>query len=512
MNRRFFLAALATALSQTRAGRALAQDAAAAPARPVDYAAVVNRARQLSAAPYEPQTSRPTGPFADLDYDAYRGIRARSIPIGRAQDGFAIDLLAPGFLYKDKVTVSLTNAETTSDIPFAMNRFEFDPRYFEGAADLPASAPPDDTGYSGFRLRYPINRVEVSDEFVVFQGASYFRAIARNMIYGLSARGLAIRTGDARGEEFPAFRHFWIEEPRPGARAIVVRALLDSASCTGAFEFEITPGETTVMQTRCTLFPREEISQIGLAPLTSMFLFGPAGPMGIDDYRAAVHDSEGLQMITGQGERLWRPLANPRQFQISAFQDTGPKGFGLTQRRRDFAHYQDDEARYDKRPSAWVEPLDDWGAGAVVLVEIPTRQEFNDNIVAFWRPAQSLGPSETGHEFSYRLHWCDEPPDAAPLARVVATRSGASIHSDARRVLTIDFRKDGPWSDTLDVQTWVSRGALTGVALRALPGGDLRRVSFEFEPVGADPLEFHVAIIGPNGPESEKWLYRWTPA
>lgn len=513
MGRRSFITALGAGLSQAGVPWAFAREASSsAPSGGMTHGAVVDQARRLSAMAYEPQTSRLSAPFVDLGYDAYRGIRSHSIPIGRGQDGFAMDLLAPGFIYKDHVTVSMTTATAVTDIPFAMGRFDFDPDYFDRAAELPAMSLPEGVGYSGFRLRYPLNRVEVSDEFVVFQGASYFRAVARNMVYGLSARGLAIRTGDARGEEFPAFRRFWIEEPAPGARAIVVRALLDSASCTGAFEFEIAPGETTVMQTRCTLFPREEISQIGLAPLTSMFLFGSAGPVMIDDYRDAVHDSEGLQMITGQGERLWRPLVNPRQFQISAFQDTGPKGFGLTQRRRDFAHYQDDEARYDKRPSAWIEPLDNWGRGAVILVEIPIRQEFNDNIVAFWRPEQPLVPSEAGHEFSYRLHWCAEPPDATPLARVVATRSGMSIHSDARRVLTIDFSKEGPWAEPLGVQTWVSRGALVGVALRDIPGDDLRRVSFEFESVGAELLEFHVALIGPSGPESEKWLYRWTPA
>lgn len=517
MGRRGFLAALAAGVSVSMAGvsRSVAQDsppAAAAGAYPLDHGDVVEAARRLSAAPHQPLTSQLNAPFADLGYDAYRAIRSRSIPIGRGQDGFALDLLPPGFIYKDRVAVSLATSTAAIEFPFAMDRFEFDPSHFDRAAELSSMPAPEGAGYSGFRLRYPINRVDVSDEFAVFQGASYFRAIARNMIYGLSARGLAIRTGDARGEEFPAFRQFWIEEPRPGARAIVVRALLDSASCAGAFEFEITPGETTVMQIRCTLFPRVEIAQIGLAPLTSMFLFGSAGPVMIDDYRDAVHDSEGLQMITGQGERLWRPLLNPRQFQISAFQDTGPKGFGLTQRRRDFAHYQDDEARYDRRPSAWIEPLDNWGRGAVILVEIPIRQEFNDNIVAFWRPEQPLQPSEAGHEFSYRLHWCAEPPDAAPLGRVVATRSGASIHSDRRRVLAIDFAKESPWAEPLSVEANVSRGELTGVTLRELPGGKLRRVSFEFEPVGADLLEFNVVLTGPNGPESEKWLYRWTPA
>jgi glucans biosynthesis protein len=332
------------------------------------------------------------------------------------------------------------------------------------------------------------------------------------MIYGLSARGLAINTGDSMGEEFPTFRHFWIEQPAHGARSVVVRALLDSESCTGAFEFDITPGETTVMQTRCTLFPRDVLEQVGVAPLTSMFVFGPQWRPGVDDFRSAVHDSEGLHMITGRTERLWRPLTNPRQLQISAFQDAGPKAFGLGQRRREFSHYQDDEARYELRPTAWIEPIEDWGAGAVVLVEIPTTYEFNDNIVAFWRPAQPLGPTEQGHQFAYRLHWCATPPDQAPVARVHATRAGSSIHDENRRVIVVDFATQERWTEPPTIEANISHGEITGLTLRELPGGDITRVSFEFSPGEEEVIELRLALLGPNGPVSERWTYRWTPA
>ena len=510
--REFFAAAGAGLLGAAAPAAALGQEAAA-PATPTpgEYAFVVAKARELSAAPYEPLALDLTGPFADLDYDRYRGIRPRTIPIGPERNGFAIDLLPPGFIFKEPVKISLISEAGAQEVPFAPDLFDFDPNFFPPESQ-PAAASGEGLAFTGFRLRYPINRIDHLDEFAVFQGASYFRAIARNTGYGLSARALAIRTGDPRGEEFPVFRHFWIERPPNGARSIAVRALLDSPSCTGAFEFDITPGQTTTMQTRCTLFPREVLEDVGLAPLTSMFYFGPQWRAQVDDFRGAVHDSEGLQMVTGRNERLWRPLTNPRQVQISAFQDAGPKGFGLTQRRRDFAHYQDAEARYENRPNGWVEPTDDWGEGAVVLVEIPTQYESNDNIVSFWRPRAPLGPTEQGHQFGYWLHWCDEPPDLGVSAWVHATRSGRSVNDESRRVMAVDFMRKDRRAAPAEVEASVNGVKIPDLVTRELPTGNVSRVSFHFTPGEEELLEFQLALVGTDGPVSERWLYRWTPA
>jgi periplasmic glucans biosynthesis protein len=510
MQRREFFAAAGAGFLGAGASVALGQEATPdGQSASGGFADIVARARALSASSFEPAAREPSGPFADLKYDSYRAIRSRTIPIGAENSGFAMDLLPPGFLFREPVGISLVTDGVVQDVPFTLDIFDFDPKFF-GTIDLSPAATPEGLAFSGFRLRHSINRVDYMDEFAVFQGASYFRLIARNMIYGLSARGLAISTGHSKGEEFPSFRHFWIVQPEPGARSIVVRALLDSESCTGAFEFDIAPGETTTMQTRCALFPRDVIEQVGIAPLTSMYVFGPQWRPGVDDFRNAVHDSEGLQMITGRTERIWRPLTNPRQVQISAFLDAGPKGFGLTQRRRDFSHYEDDEARYEKRPTAWIEPVEDWGQGAVVLVEIPTEYEFNDNVVAFWRPGEPLGPTEEGHRFAYRLHWCAVPPDSAPVARVHATRSGRSIHDESRRVLVVDFASQERWPVLPEVKASISSGEIFSLTARELPGGNLTRVSFEFSPGEEELVELKLALVGPSGPVSESWSYRWT--
>ena len=159
--------------------------------------------------------------------------------------------------------------------------------------------------------------------------------MAKGQGYGLSARGLAIKTAEPAGEEFPLFRSFWLERPAKGSDVIVVHALLDSPSAAAAFRFTIRPGQQTVFDTEMALYPRTDLAAAGIAPLTSMFLFDANDRTRVDDYRDAVHDSNGLLMWTGKGEQIWRPLANPRELQISAFADSGPRGFGLMQRGRE---------------------------------------------------------------------------------------------------------------------------------------------------------------------------------
>ncbi len=451
-----------------------------------------------------------SGLFEGLSYEQHQAIRPQPIPLSGDNDMVMLDALPPGTVFSKPVRLSLIDGVQTFDLRFDPRLFTFDPKVFppDRVAQALESPPGEDLGYSGFSLRGPLNRPDRLDEFIAFRGASYFRGVARGMVYGLSARGLAIDTAAPAGEEFPRFTHFWIVAPEPNSQSVVVRAMLESQSCAGAFEFEISPGETTVMQTRCKLFPRREIDQIGIAPLTSMFYFGPSRRAGFDDFRDAVHDSSGLQMVTGDGRRIWRSLANPTTLQVSAFGDENPKGFGLSQRQRDFEYYQDADARYEKRPSGWVEPIGDWGRGAVLLVEIPVRSEFNDNIVAFWRPEAPLGPTEDGHEFNYRVHWCATPPDAAPLGRAYALRSGGTARNPDNRILVVDFRKDTAWAEGITVQARANGQPVDNVVLRRLPDGKSIRASFVRD-VGDTPVtEFSMTLIGPEGPESETWLYR----
>ena len=259
-------------------------------------------------------------------------------------------------------------------------------------------------GYAGFRIHNPINTHERFEEFLVFLGASYFRGVGKNQFYGLSARGLAVNTEGRDGEEFPRFSDFWIETPTSDAVDIKLHALLDSPSLTGAFHFRVRPGLPTVVDVEMSLFLRRDVERVGIAPLTSMFLFDATNKSAFDDFRRAVHDSEGLLIQQANGETLWRPLANPAKFQVSSFGKVRPLGFGLLQRHQTFEQFQDAEARYDKRPSLWIEPQGDWGEGEVVLVEIPSSTETNDNIVAYWQPTGGF-KTDQDYSFAYRMSW-----------------------------------------------------------------------------------------------------------
>jgi glucans biosynthesis protein len=456
-----------------------------------------------------------TEPFADLTYDQMRAIRYRPEKLfwGGDRDRFAMDLMPPGYYFDEKLRISLVRGDRAYEIPFSTDYFHFHPNYFPYGEDGIAPAGlATDHGFTGLRFRAHINGPEFWDEVAVFQGASYFRAVAKGTLYGLSARGLSIRTGESEPEEFPMFTAFWVEEPAEGAASIRVWALLDSVSVAGAYEFVITPGEQTVMAVRAALFPRVAIDKVGIAPLTSMYFFGPEDRRGIDDFRDAVHDSSGLTIVNGAGERLWRPVTNPPSVQFSSFADDGPQRFGLIQRERAFNQYQDAEARYELRPNAWIEPWGDWGRGAVMLVELPTANEFADNIVAFWRPETPL-QAGTRHDLEYALVWSGAEPQetagAPGLARVRATRGGGSILVAEERVFVIDFSLDGIPFEGLEPKLSVSSGQIVGtVGISQLPDGDAR-VGFHFLPGDEPYAEFRLELVGPSGRASEIWLYRW---
>ncbi|WP_460449743.1 OpgD/OpgG family glucan biosynthesis protein [Alsobacter sp. SYSU BS001988] len=401
IDRRRFAAALASAAALAAARPALAQTAPAQPPQPsFRFEDVVERARRLATEPF--QSAPPALPeaLASLDYDAYRDIRFRPEKALLGEDSpFRMQLFHPGFLFKRPVTVNIVNGGVPAPVPYSASLFDYGKNKFD--RPLPVGL-----GFAGFRLHYPLNSPDQLDELVVFLGASYFRFLSRGQRYGLSARGLSVGSGQA-DEEFPFFREFWVEQPGKGAEFVVLYALMDGASATGAYQFVVRPGPESTVEVRSTLFPRKPIPAVGIAPLTSMFFTSENDRRLRDDFRNEIHDSDGLLVHTGGGEWIWRPLANPPAPRSSHFMDRNPRGFGLLQRDRNFARYEDLEARYDLRPSYWVEPGGDWGEGSVDLVELNTPDETNDNIVAFWRPARAPEPG-TPLELTYVIRSLDQ--------------------------------------------------------------------------------------------------------
>ncbi|HWH84997.1 MAG TPA: glucan biosynthesis protein G [Burkholderiaceae bacterium] len=395
---------------------------------------VDTRARTLASQSYRPPAPQLPTELAALDYDALRAIRFRADrALWRAEKlPFELMFFHSGKNFPEPVRINTVE-------PNGVKRYEFDPEMFDYGPNKIDTKKLKGVGFAGFRVHYAINTRDYKDEMLVFLGASYFRAVAKGQVYGLSARGVAIDTAVAAGEDFARFTEFWVERPARNATTLTLYALLDSKHLTGAYRFVLTPGAETVMQVTARLHLRDNGAKLGIAPLNSMYDFGENQP-GRDDYRPEVHDSDGLSVLTGSGEWIWRPLVNPKRLLVTSFATTNPKGFGLMQRDRATSSYEDPEARYEHRPSAWVEPVGDWGAGRVELVQIPTPDETNDNIVAFWVPDKTPD-TRRPLEIAYRLHWQmngQTPPDVGWVAQ---TRRGRGYvkQADGDLNFVIDF-------------------------------------------------------------------------
>ncbi len=472
---------------------------------------VVERARKLAREPFRDSKERVPQWMLDMTYDQWRDIRFRPEHALWRSEGlpFEVQFFHLGLYYPRPVSVNVVDQGRVEHVRFSPALFDYGKNTF-------AAAIPDDIGFAGFRLHYPIKRPDYKDEVIVFLGASYFRALGREQVYGLSARGIAIDTLAPQGEEFPYFVEFWLVKPAPDATEISLYALLDGPSVTGAYRFRIVPGEQTRTDVDARLFFRREVGKLGLAPLTSMFFHGENTPRCFNDFRPEVHDSDGLLLWARGGEWLWRPLDNPAALQISAFELHDPRGFGLMQRDRDFENYQDLEARSELRPSAWQELHGDWGKGHVELIELPTDSDIHDNVVAFWRPAR---PPRAGDSLriSYTVFWYGDDPTRPPAGRVLATRQERTKEGSQRFV--IDFGRgtleslgaDRPVEGVVTVASRPETGQIVEQHVLKNPVNGSWRLSFQVRPSGTGPVELRAFLKLGKDVLTETWSYSLVP-
>lgn len=485
--------------------------AGALPARaedshPIDraFAQASQRATALAAAPYAVPARTLPAAFSSADYDAYRKLRPRPEATlwGQAGNPFGVLPLPRGWVYPDAVNLHLIGRDGIERTFDSSNAVDF--------VDYPAATDGDRhaLGVSGWRA---ITRPGIAGdgyEFAVVQGGTYLRAVGQGQVYGVSARALAIGTGSSNGEEFPHFTDFWVLEPEASDDTLRFVAVSDSPSASAAYRFALRPGSDAIIDVAAEIHPRVDISEAGVAPLSSMYLHGAADPRISGDKRPEVHDSDGLAIISRSGEAIWRPLNNPARLQGSAFSGT-PVRFGLEQRDRDPAAYADGEAKYERRPSVMIEPVGDWGEGDVRLLEIPTANEYADNIAVWWRPAQMWRAGET-YSIAYRLRWSDDPAPTH-LARVISTEVGLAPETDCVRRFDLAFESDAfiP-AGALKPDVWSTGGELSNI--RVARDGDHRlRLRFDLEPGAAPVVELHAAIGGETSQLTETWLFRWTP-
>jgi glucans biosynthesis protein len=483
-----------------------------APAPPALHFAFDNiqrLAQQRADEAYREQSGRLPESIAKLSYEDYRSIQFRADQaLWRNQTMFEVQFFHRGSAYDRRVNVTEVGEDGT------LHPVNYSPAQFDYGKVPPPKDLPADLGFAGLRVHYPLQRPDYKDELIAFLGASNFRVLGRDQSYGASARGLAINVASPNGEEYPYFTDFWLVRPAPAQRTLTIYALLDSPSLTGAYRFEIAPGAATTVEVTATLYPRKTVEKLGLAPMMSMFFYGKDRPRPYDDYRPEVHDSDGLKMQTGSGEWLWRLLSNPRNLRISSFSDEHPRGFGLTQRERDFAQYQDEDARYQLRPSYWVAPLGDWGKGKVELVEVPTDEAIHDNIIASWVPDSPLQPHKP-FSFSYLLSGYLQSPGWPPGGRAIATRSAPWHGRENSRRLLIDFSGgdlDG-LQGTQPVKAVIGahNGDIDNVTVQRLAENGIWRVSLRLQPKSNQAVDLHCYLTLYSEALTETWMYLWTP-
>ena len=470
---------------------------------------VASRAEKLAAAPYQkPNAALPKGIKA-LSYDQYRDIRYRpERSLWRnTKLPFEIMFFHRGWYYQDPVAVNEVSSEGVREIPFDPDAFDYGKNKLE-RDELRGM------GFAGFRVHYPINTASYRDEVLVFLGASYFRALGKGQRYGLSARALAIDTAESAGEEFPRFVEFWIERPSQNAKELTIYAMLDSPRTTGAYRFVLKPGITTALDVDARLFARKSGGKFGLAPLTSMFFFGANQRSNREDYRPQVHDSDGLSIHASTDEWIWRPLTNPKRLLVTSYALTDPAGFGLMQRERWFGHYEDLEARYELRPSAWIEPKGSWGPGKIELVQIPVPDETNDNVVTYWVPDRAPNPKQP-FAFGYRVVWQKERETRPPHAWVRETRRGRGYvkAEDGTIEFHVDYEGPAlaklPATAPVEPVVWVDGNGelLEHRASRNDVSGGWRFVARFRRLDAAKPVELRAQLKHNNEIVAETWSY-----
>jgi glucans biosynthesis protein len=475
-----------------------------------DFDDVSREAAALARAPYQPAAAA-NARLAQLSYDDYRDIRFRpERALWRDSGLFQLHFFPLGRNHVRPLRLYELQDGAPRVLEVPASDFQVG-GVARGVQPLPGAA--------GWRLSYPLNRPGQPDELIVFLGASYFRALGTNQAYGLSARGLAVDTAGGRGEEFPAFTAFWFERPAPQAREMRFYALLDSPRVAGAYRFTVRPGTDTVLEVQARLFQRAPVATLGIAPLTSMFLAGENQPV-THDYRPEVHDSDGLLVAAAGGELIWRPLTNPASTFVTSFATPALRGFGLLQRDRAFSSYEDLEAHYQRRPSAWIEPVGDWGPGRVELLQFGTPDETHDNIAAYWVP-QQLPPTGAPIDLAWRVHWTLGEPVATQLARVLQSRRGHGFVDTAlpkgKQQLHVDFA--GPSLQALDataaVEAAVSAdGNVRGLRAHAYPNPERGgwRVHLDFERIDMHrPVDLRLQLRLAGNVLSETWAYALAP-
>ena len=452
-------------------------------------------------------------PWSELTYQQFISIafdhdQAIWLDKSRKDNGspFWLETFHRGYVQETKVKLYAVTGKDVQPIPFDPEKFDY-----SSAGDV--AKPDASLGHAGFKVAGPFPGFDDPQEMLSFLGGSYFRSRARDNVYGASARGLAVDIALNKDEEFPAFRTFWIHKPELEDTTMRVLAWLNGPSVSGAYEFVLTPGvKDSKIDVRCKVFFRKDPEKVGVAPLTSMWIWGDglAGPP--KEKRPAVHDSDGLLIHSEVEGWIWHPFARQAYPSVSFRPVETLLGFGVLQRNRAFFHFDDHNALYNLRPSIWVEPKTPWKNGRVELLEIPGSHEGIDNIGAYWvfnEPPSTSSPLELAYSIDFFSGNVEDHKRLGHATDLTIERAKDKSIKMSVRFSGEAIKEIGP-ERSLWLNARLRDGRLISTSTKRTKTGDWLAY-LHFLPTGAGPVDVEMQLLGEQGRLSEIVNYLCPP-
>ncbi|HUX82497.1 MAG TPA: glucan biosynthesis protein G [Halothiobacillus sp.] len=470
---------------------------------------VVIQAKQLASSGYQPTPKIPES-LTQIDQSTYGRIAFKPSVQLWPSSRFNIQPIAAGYIYQRPVELYEVTPQSVAPIVFDKGQFDWPSPSF-------AQSVPANLGFAGFSIDYPLSGQDSNDLMLTFLGGAQFGVVAANQVEGAHARGVAIDTGLPQGEQFPMFTKFWLVHPDPADHHLVIYALLDSPSLTGAYEFVIRPdGDRVNVHVTANLFPRNKIDRVGLAPLSTMYFYGQIGQRPAGQWRPAAFESDGLLMHMGEGNWVYRSLLNPSALRVNQFDADGIRGFGFMQRQKRFCYFEDVIARFEDRPSLWVTTEAGFGKGKVVLVQIPTNSDLHENQIAFFQPSD-LVDADHPLAFAYTLSVgnssvADEPLAVVRRPLIGTVKVNADNKTDNAYRINLDFSGGklaglAPGSPVIAQIETAGTANVLEQAVVPLPDPGHWRLSMLLSPVGRAEVHVDATLAIGKKVLSETWRY-----
>ena len=422
---------------------------------------------------------------------------------------FRLEFFHLGYIYNTPLAVNEFKGLYSQDIRFTNDLFNF------GNLNKDTSDKAKDLeGYAGLKILCQLNRPNQFDELISVLGNEKFRALGRYNIYGLYAAPL-ITIGINNKINLAHYTKFWLGKPESKSDHLTMCAIADSPEATIAFHYEIYPGDDTKVKTKSTIYPRIDTLSVGIAPMSTLYFSGINTLSRYNLYYSQFHYSDNL-IISSEKNVFSQPLENYEQTVVNEVKTKDIKFFGLSQRDRNYDHYQTLFIALHLMPTLWIKPDNDWQKGKVVLVETPANNPNTLNIYAFWVPEEKLHKGKV-YSYDYTMHWAiNEPdPDTGPgcVSSTKVGLDGDNICFAIKFTGTM-LKKLPAVANITSLTTISSNSKITDIKIQKDPfDNQWIALITASKPVKVDNKQSQVSLsctlMYGNKPITETWMYKW---